>query len=168
MNTEDRGGAKTALDRASFQDESLWLLYLYWRHLPRTGDLPSRKSIDPTEIPSAVLPHVFMIDVDWQDGAPSFVYRLVGTKIINHYGTNFAGQTPRQAFPDRFRDLEDAYGRTACSAAPAVARYSAPLEDKRHKLVERVLCPCAEDGRTVDLLFGALCFSSITGTPAYG
>ncbi len=167
MNNRDCGGSSTVLGRELFQDESLWLLYLYWRQLPRTCAYPSRRSIDPTEIPSSVLSYVFMIDVEWQDEEPSFIYRLVGTGIINHYSINFAGQTPRTAFPHWFQDLEAAYGETAKSGAPAIARYRAPLEDKGYKLVERLLCPCSEQGERVDLLFGALSFSSVTEASGY-
>lgn len=168
MVNEEREANLPTLERSEFTDESLWLLYLYWHNLPREHGLPVRKSIDPTEIPSAVLPFVFMIDVEWTDDSPSFHYRLAGTKLTYHYGFNFVGMTPVEAFPDNYEFLAETYTDVAVQRVPSVLQYQAPLEDKKHKMVERLLCPCTVTTDRVDLLFGGLAFTQASGAPAYG
>src|SRR3546814_18771531 len=69
-------------------DPELLRLLDYWRAKRRGRPMPSRKDIDPTEIPWA-LGRVFLVDYSPQDG---FRYRLAGAALASAFGrANMAG-----------------------------------------------------------------------------
>ena len=71
-------------------DPVLEALGRYWRGLPATDAVPSRKSLDPIDIPRAILPYVVLAEVG-RDGM-SARYRLVGTKMVSTFGFDFTGR----------------------------------------------------------------------------
>lgn len=134
-----------------------WILD-YWNTLAPPGTLPSPKQIDPLDIPPDILPYIFKISVDWQDEEPRFTYRLSGTQLTKEYGREITGMTPRTAFPTNFAELEAAYTIAVKRTVPSLHRYRLPIRNKEHRIVERLICPCASDGETVDMMFGCLNF----------
>jgi hypothetical protein len=69
---------------------TLVAIYRYWDGKRHGRALPARAEIDPTEI-TAVLPHLFMVDVE---RAPlRFRFRLIGTNIVQSVGRDFTGRT---------------------------------------------------------------------------
>ncbi|MBI3506987.1 MAG: PAS domain-containing protein [Proteobacteria bacterium] len=64
-------------------------LYRYWRSKFAGDRMPSRRAIDPVEIP-ALLPWIFLMDVGHLPLA--FRYRLIGTGIVNFLGRDFTGR----------------------------------------------------------------------------
>lgn len=74
-------------------------LLRYWRE-KGGGGTPARREIDPIDLRD-VLPYTFMMDVtgmmdatDGADGAaggPGFVFRLVGTEVVDLFGRNLTG-----------------------------------------------------------------------------
>ncbi|MEM9683880.1 MAG: PAS domain-containing protein, partial [Pseudomonadota bacterium] len=54
----------------------------YWRSISPGNRLPGRQHFDPTEIPN-LLSGVWLIDVEQQP--LSFVFRLVGTDIVDFF-----------------------------------------------------------------------------------
>lgn len=146
------------VDPSTVTDRRVTWILDYWESLPRQGALPSPKLIDPLDIPPDVLPHIFKISVSWKGGQPSFVYRLSGTHLTKEYGREITGKTPRMAFPTYFKDLEAAYTIAASRNRPTLHRYRLPIFNREHKWVERLACPFATGGETVDLLFGCLTF----------
>ena len=62
----------------------------YWIDKRGSRLLPSRRDIDPVEIPPKILPHLQIIDV--VDGGARFRYRLIGTATVDAYGEDFTGR----------------------------------------------------------------------------
>lgn len=156
---EQAGNSFVEIDLATVEDRrAAWILD-YWTHLPRAGTLPSPKQIDPLDIPPNVLPHIFKISVVWtEDGKPSFVYRLSGTQLTKEYQREITGKTPRAAFPNHYEDLEAGYAIAAGRHRPTMHRYRRPILNREFRWVERLICPLANDGEKVDMLFGCLIF----------
>ncbi|WP_425405239.1 PAS domain-containing protein [Hwanghaeella sp.] len=155
---EKADNAFVDVDTSTVDDRRILWILDYWEQLPRQGSLPSPKQIDPLDIPPDVLPFIFKISVQWQDDEPSFVYRLSGTQLTKEYGREITGKTPRLAFPTYYRDLEAGYKIAATRKHPIVHQYHLPIFNREHKKVERLMCPFASDGETVDMLFGCLTF----------
>lgn len=132
-------------------------LYEYWRSLPREGRLPRRADFDPLDIPK-LLSKLFMIDVAGTAPDFSFRYRLAGTEIGETYGLEITGMTPAEAFPDRAEKLIAGYALVAASGEPDYQAYPSPVPNRQFLTVERLICPFASDGETVDILIGALVF----------
>ena len=60
----------------------------YWRSKCGVERLPSRRDIDPVEIPR-LLPHILLSEI-WQE--PFLVrYRLTGTALVEIYGFDYTG-----------------------------------------------------------------------------
>jgi len=155
---EQAGNSFVEIDLATVEDRRvLWILD-YWTHLRRAGTLPSPKQIDPLDIPPDVLPYIFKVSVEWADGRPGFVYRLSGTQLTKEYEREITGMTPRSAFPNHYEDLEAGYAIAAGRQRPTLHRYRLPILNREYKWVERLMCPFASDGETVDMLFGCLTF----------
>ena len=144
------------VDTATATDRRVTWILDYWAGLPRDDVLPSPKHIDPLDIPPNVLPHIFKISVTWEDGKPGFVYRLSGTHLTKEYDREITGKTPRLAFPTYYEGLEAGYTIAASRTLPTMHRYRVPIFNREHRWVDRLCCPFASDGRTVDMLFGCL------------
>lgn len=69
----------------------------YWQSKCRDGQLPLRADIDPIDIPK-LLPNVLLIDVIGQP-AHDFVYRLLGTTIVDIDGVDFKGSLLSEMVP---------------------------------------------------------------------
>ena len=69
---------------AANPDRRWTLLLEYWNRLAqRHGRLPKRSEIDPLELPTDMLPNIFLVDVVRAPGAaePRFRFRLLGSAI---------------------------------------------------------------------------------------
>ena len=84
---------EAALDLIS-ADHVLTRLLDYWRSKSGTDRLPSRRDIDPSEIPD-LLPHLLMIEVR-ENGA--FRCRLSGSAVAAGFGRELAGKSFDEAF----------------------------------------------------------------------
>src|SRR3546814_2463406 len=74
-----RGQAMTmAFNPAQLPDTKLRRLYEYWCSRCQGGALPSRRDIDPLDIPD-LLPNLFLLDVIGD--AEDFVFRLAGSRV---------------------------------------------------------------------------------------
>jgi len=134
-------------------------LFEYWRGL-RPGKLPRKTDIELMEIGPSVLPHVFLVDV--LEGGTRFRWRLIGTHIVRHAGSDDTGL-----------DLE-------ISVAPAmrptiIGHYQWVVTERRHLChrgdflgrdgrgyrYERLLMPVlSADGGAVDTVFGGAVFAA--------
>ena len=83
-----RGQAVTvAFNPAELPDLKLRRLYDYWRSLCRGGRLPSRRDIDPLDIPD-LLSNIFLLDVIGD--AEDFVFRLAGSLVEDAFSMPLA------------------------------------------------------------------------------
>jgi hypothetical protein len=129
----------------------------YW--IQKRGDrlLPSRRDIDPIEIPRKVLPNVQLIDVI--DGGARFRYRLIGTATVDAYGEDFTGRYPDEMFPPTLRDfIHDIYGKVCTWKAPLFLK-NRYVTAKGFKLAsKRIYMPLSDDDAQVRQIFGVLTF----------
>jgi hypothetical protein len=94
-------------------DPILGTALAYWIEKRGNRLMPSRRDIDPTEIPRKVLPNLQLIDVI--DGGARFRYRLIGTATVDAYGEDFTGRYADEMFPPDLRDFIHGIYRQACA-----------------------------------------------------
>lgn len=129
-------------------DPILKALYDYWRSKGKPGAFPSRKDIDPTEIPK-LLPHIMLIDV--RDNR--LFMRLVGTQVAvgtDPTGTDMMETAPSGAYGNHITQL---FRRAVDEARPLYTAfdYSHP-EKEQTRLAKRLLLPLSEDQKEIDML----------------
>jgi hypothetical protein len=150
---ESPGDPVQSLDRilAAISDPIIKQAGLYWRGKIVSGRLPSRGDIDPLEIP-ALLPFIFLWNVEH---APlRFRGRLVGSRIAAIAGRDATGRY--LDFIDDNGVIEAEYRTAAASGLPRYQERRAHWPNHDHKYYARLLMPLAKDGRSVDMLFGAV------------
>jgi hypothetical protein len=124
---------------------------LYWRGKIKAGRLPARSDIDPLEIP-ALLPHIVLWNVE--HSPLRFRGRLVGSHIVEMSGRDATGRYVD--FVDDHGVVEAEYRAVAASGLPRYQERRAHWPNHDHKYYARLLLPLAQDGRQVDMLFGAI------------
>lgn len=114
--------------------------------------MPSRQSIDPTEIPS-LLPWVFLMDV--AHDPLTFRYRLIGTGIVNFLGRDFTGRTINvENYGDRAVTMIEIFAtaiRRRGVTAVRGALFYVPFRDFQRFCW--TMMPLSTDGDTIDMLF---------------
>jgi hypothetical protein len=141
------------------QDEDLLQLYRLWHAKRGTRALPSRTDFDPREFPR-LLPNVMLVDLL---PAPDFYrVRLVGQVIIDFYGRNVAGLTPREYLaPDALAAFGELIQQLVTTRQPLCRTGRVYWQkDKTHKQYESCLMPLGSDGETVDKVLAAIKFAS--------
>lgn len=151
-------------DETDTWDERLVRLHAYWleRHLPG-GGLPGRQHVDPLEIGPALLPFLFLLEVE--DHPLRFRYRLTGTHMVKGIGRDPTGRLMESAFPDFM------FGRSypdypACVRdRVAIRRTGAPTSvvTRDHIVIDRLLLPLARDGQRIDMILGASIYRDTHG-----
>jgi len=130
----------------------------YWVSKKPADALPGRQHIDPLEIPD-LLAALFLIDVVRQVGGPRFHFRLMGSDFVSTLGRDFTGQWLDEAAPPESRQaLVDGYIAMLETREPAYRRSHLYAYGREHINYERLTCPLARDGKTVDMLIGVIDF----------
>jgi len=137
--------------------EATKALLAYWQAKCPAGGLPGRDDIDASEIPR-LLPHLVIAEPI--DGGADWIYRLVGTAVVNRSGHDTTGKRVRELFAPEVADAYIAdYRRGVRNRAPWFARGYFALPDKEHVRFESVGLPIlARDGVGVWLLLGVFYF----------
>lgn len=129
----------------------------YWRSKRCGRAMPSRKDIDPIEIPWA-LSRIFLVDYDLADG---FHYRLAGAEVAAAFGRgNMKGLRFSDFFsPERVRSVEQRWMPLVTHRSIAVMTGMIYLAADRSCVGERLLMPLAEtpDGPVTGILGMAEC-----------
>lgn len=131
--------------------------FRYWNQKRGSGrTMPSRRDIDPIEVPQ-FLPHLQLTEVT--DCGERFRYRLVGTAIIEAFGTEVTGKYVDELFSgERYRFIYEFY-RVVCVTRQPVFSRSLYLGTKDVDLTaNRLLLPLSADGVQVNMILGALTF----------
>jgi hypothetical protein len=144
-----------------FDNARLRQFYEYWLGKGRNGRLPGRQDIDPVQIPE-LLPWMILVDPVPADSRVRFRIRLVGTGIVARAGRDATGKWYEELFAPR--DVErftEIYAGIMASGQPHHFRSDYDIErlqGREHIRYERLLCPLATDGQTVDMLAGVVAF----------
>jgi len=127
----------------------------YWLSIKPADGLPGRQHIDPTDIPN-LLHGVWLVDV--RRDPLSFVFRLVGTSVVDFFGKDPTGRNLHDVFENfeetiPYKDFCDIV-ETQCMRW----RRGTPVLSHQSKFagLERVYLPFARNGSDVDMIF---CFS---------
>ncbi|MEQ8357582.1 MAG: PAS domain-containing protein [Kiloniellaceae bacterium] len=145
-----------AFDPALLPDSKLQRLYHYWLTQCRSGSIPSRRDIDPLEIPD-LLPNVFLLDV--VGDAEDFVFRLAGSLVEDAFNMSLRGKS--------IADIQKAAGtpipvahhvEVAQGAGPRYREGMMQVAGREHWKTHRLLLPLSSDGRHVDVLLGGAIF----------
>lgn len=127
----------------------------YWCSIKPQGGLPGRQHADPTDIPN-LLHGVWLIDV--RRDPLSFVFRLVGTSVVEYFGKDPTGENLDDVF-DNFEETV-AYKDFCDIAETGTLRWRRGTPALTHMpkftRLERVYLPFARNGKDVDMIF---CFS---------
>ena len=134
------------------EDERLLALYRYWESKRGDRAMPARGDIDPLEIPN-LLPMILLIDVT-ETG--DYRYRLVGTEIVNNFGTNSTGKTFTEALPEGpYTEYITGLVRDVVSTGrPLYSEGAFMAKGRIDRQVRRLVLPLSDDGHTVDKLLG--------------
>ncbi len=126
----------------------------YWRRIGGERTLPSRRDLDPVDIPR-LLPFVMLVDV--LSEPLDFKFRLIGTEISTIIARNSLGR--------RFSSIPHmAAGNQVWTEYEAVVNSRRPLTasigyvggDSRVCAVRHALMPLSADGDAVDMVFVAV------------
>lgn len=130
--------------------------YAYWESKRGERPMPSRRDIDPVEIP-ALLPYVTLIDV--LSDPLDFRYRLIGTEVRNISEGNYAGKRFSE-LPSKGRGsvIWDTCEQTVLARSPFSQSppYAGPEQSLRD--CENLLLPLSEDGAQVNMIFRVISF----------
>jgi len=133
--------------------------YAYWRGKRGERRWPSRKSIDPTEIPH-LLPHLMITEVV---GENRFRFRLMGTYLTERIGLDATGREFAEFEGDRsFGDFMSGIHRQML--AWGVPVYGGGVHQTLYgteHVCRRVMCPLSEDDRRIDKVISCIVF--VTG-----
>ncbi|WP_374384985.1 PAS domain-containing protein [Dongia sp.] len=147
------------LERAG---ENVRELYAYWHAKRRGKSMPSRRDIDPIEIPR-LLPYLTIVEV--MPDSRRYIYRLVGTKEVEIRGSDPTGKTVSEAYYGP--SIEEAhmfYDRAVATAAPVYDDSPWVGPDGRYNDDEMLFLPLSEDGTSVSRI---LLISQCSPTPEF-
>ena len=124
-------------------------LLQYWQGKRKGVVLPSRKNIDPIEIPR-LMPDVALVDVlrDPLD----YRYRLAGTHLVEMTGHDRTGQRMREFFtPAAIAATEKLLARLISAREPIAFEGRMFWIEEDYRRFQALVLPLAADGRTVDM-----------------
>lgn len=126
-------------------------LYDYWCDKCRGRQMPSRRDIDPIEIPRPLLPGICLVDVVADERR--YVYRLVGTGDVEVRGCDPTGKSVIEEFfgPSAENALAS-YDRVVATRAPFLdpTHFWAPTG--RYVTEETLFLPLSDDGEHVNMV----------------
>lgn len=136
-------------------------LYDYWnaKRIDRARPgraFPSRADIDPIELGSHLLPHVFLIDVlpgTDASGTPQFRFRLTGTQVDDIHNQPLTGRAPGDIrTPEIARAAELQCREVLRRRAPCCDHVALLADDQSFWHFERLMLPLSDDGETISML----------------
>jgi hypothetical protein len=143
------------------RDPTLGPVLAYWAVKRRGRAMPRKRDIDPTEIPSNLLPNIQLLDVI--AGGGRFRYRLVGTASVEAYGKDYTGSYPDELFSDdRLNFVLGIYKAVCTSKAPVFSRNKYHTPKHTEIFASRIYMPLSDDGIEVSHILGILRFESVS------
>lgn len=151
--------------RARLTDPDMIALYDYWKARRRGRRMPSRRDIDPVDLPRQ-LPNIMLIDVEQRP--LRFRYRLVGTRVVEASAEDRTGYyfdsveffALNPIIMTQYRQVLES-GEPMFSLEP----FKNFVNDTIYQ-VDRLILPLSAGGETVDMLL--VHFSFRTGPWAQG
>jgi len=143
-------------------DQRLDALHRYWAGKRRDRRMPARCDIDPVEIPGDIWPHIMLLDVVWDDGAPRFRYRRVGDVFWRGTGREPTGLFINDVLPQTAgyrRYVVGIYEEMAWRQRAMYTENVFSLEGRDTPMsVKRISLPLSNDDATVNMVLAAHVF----------
>jgi hypothetical protein len=130
----------------------------YWQEIRGDRFAPRRADINPSRLRNQ-LRHIQFIDV--VEGGRRFCYRMVGTRLVELFGNEFAGKYVDDLFSgEKERFFTELYKEVCALRSPmfvdCVYRAFSGLQFTSNRLY----LPLSEDGAEVTMIMGVLLFNS--------
>ncbi len=127
-------------------------LLLFWlRRRPDEG-VQMRREIDPSRIPAAHLPHLFLYA---REGDGRFLCKLVGTELSRLFGPNQTGRYLDEILPaPAAQNRTELFLAALQSQRPVYFRGSYIFADGQQRPYARILLPVSSAGGVADQIFG--------------
>jgi hypothetical protein len=128
-------------------------LYHYWNARRGARSMPGRVDIDPLEM-RQWLPRITLVDVNPDGG---FIYRLVGTKIVDLLGMDPTGRPIDWSWPEASAaSLLDSYREVVETRAPVICHQICEWRDDDEPSAWALRLPLSSGGSDVDVVLGYL------------
>ena len=134
-------------------------LYAYWSELPRAPQ-PAWADVDLMAI-YRIAPLIFVADVVSQTGGTNqFVYRFVGTRIVDIFGVDATGKAVEEAFEgNRAQKIIEAYRYVIEAGKPQLGIRQQANRERGHVRMAVLTVPLFDAAGKVDMLMGINDFS---------
>lgn len=114
--------------------------------------MPARRDIDPVLLPTALLPHILLIEVH-RVPAIRFRWRLIGTYITDVVGRDMTGAWWDEIYlPDVIEALQTGPMEVLRTGRPVRTIGRAPLDERAFLVSENMDAPLSSDGSTIDMI----------------
>lgn len=131
-------------------DSRLHELHAYWTAIRGGRRFPARSDFDPIDIPS-LLPFVSLVEV--RDGTPRFVYRVVGTKLVELLRRDVTGQAVGTGVKaDELASVLSRYQRVADEGNAIYHRDRLQEETNDYTDIDRLMLPMGDRDDRVELI----------------
>ena len=136
-------------------------VYKYWLSLPKCAELPLKSCLDPVDIPTKLLPHVFLVQLETNPFAA--LIRLQGTYINHSLGEYFTDKyIDESTFGDSASAILAGYEEAAQKRVAYVSHEEVYGLSGQTMLIEAIHLPMVdEEEGHVNYFLGAL--SRISG-----
>ena len=133
----------------------------YWEEARGARFAPRRADIQPTRF-RAQLRHMQFIDVVDEGGsALRFRYRMMGTKLVENFGSEFAGKFVEELFDkDKCGVLNKLYASVCDARRPLFVHCKYRAIKGLEFSSDRLYFPLSEDGEAVTMIMAVLLFHS--------
>jgi hypothetical protein len=131
-------------------------IYALWRAKVRDGRLPSRADFDPADLPSAILRHMLLLDVERHPDRLRFRFRLASTGFVDLVGREVTGKyIDELGPPDRTDPVREALEEISQTGRPVFLASRLTQVNKDYYYVKRLGLPLAQDGVKVDMILAS-------------
>ena len=147
--------ATTVAAASRISDPGLSRLYAYWDGKRGNRRFPSRKDLDPVDIPT-LLPGMFLVDVR-RDPFDLF-FRLAGTVLSVCYGSDVTGARLIDLNGSQTLELYRRAADTVRTAEPILVSGVLQTPAEIYRRADHLLLPLGESVDRVDMLVGGAIF----------
>lgn len=134
-----------------------------WETVRGVRGMPARSDFDPAEIPRSLLPHILLIDLDGEDDALRFRWRLIGTHVTTMLGRDMTGSWFDEIYDEATLEALTTGPRWAvANRRPVRTVGQAPVDERSFLRSENLHMPLSEDDQRVGKILVASDLRSIT------
>ena len=139
-----------------FQSERLTETADYWQSLRGARQMPSHGDIDQLNLPPRLLPHLELVDV-YHEAELRLRWRLIGTHLTAAVARDSTGKFFDELYPSNdLSTLSAPFKWVIENMKPLHWTGTSGFAGKDWMCFESVLFPLSSDGKTVNMILGAV------------